>query len=251
MAYFAQINPDDNTVIQVLKTPDEQEHRGQEYLNEIGLSGTWIQTSYNTRGNKHYVHVPVLSTITINTSPELTIGTILRSTDLNRLLYDFANVQVLSANTNTLVTVDYIISTIGLTGLQQDYSNVPVMTAGPDITNTITIGYTLSADGLSGLRYNYAGIGSKYDSIVDAFYAPVATYPSWLFDSTTYTWVAPKPYPIDGGIYNWNELQNQWTVLVPVSAIKPRVISHTITTDANSGTNITNSTYYSGSSGIN
>ena len=46
MAYYAMI--DENNIVQeVLVVPDEQEHRGEEYLNEIGLEGTWLQTSYN------------------------------------------------------------------------------------------------------------------------------------------------------------------------------------------------------------
>ena len=52
MAHFAQINSE-NEVINVLKVPDDQEHRGEEYLNEIGFEGRWIQTSYNTFGNEH------------------------------------------------------------------------------------------------------------------------------------------------------------------------------------------------------
>ena len=47
MAHFAEID-DTNTVIRVLVVPDEQEHRGQEFLaNDLGLGGTWLQTSYN------------------------------------------------------------------------------------------------------------------------------------------------------------------------------------------------------------
>jgi len=37
-----------NEVIRVLVAPNNQEHRGQEYLaNDLGLGGMWIQTSYN------------------------------------------------------------------------------------------------------------------------------------------------------------------------------------------------------------
>lgn len=47
MAHFAQID-EHNTVIRVLVVSDEQEHRGQDFLaNDLGLGGTWIQTSYN------------------------------------------------------------------------------------------------------------------------------------------------------------------------------------------------------------
>lgn len=47
MAHFAEID-DNNIVLRVLVVPNEQEHRGQDYLaNEIGLGGTWVQCSYN------------------------------------------------------------------------------------------------------------------------------------------------------------------------------------------------------------
>lgn len=49
MASFAELDKD-NIVIRVLVVPDEQEHRGQEYLAEdCLLGGTWVQTSYNDR----------------------------------------------------------------------------------------------------------------------------------------------------------------------------------------------------------
>lgn len=49
MAHFAQID-NNNIVINVLVVPDEQQHRGQDYLsNDLGLGGRWIQTSYNNR----------------------------------------------------------------------------------------------------------------------------------------------------------------------------------------------------------
>ena len=47
MAHFAEID-ENNIVVRVLVVPDEQEHRGQEYLaNDLQLGGRWIQTSYN------------------------------------------------------------------------------------------------------------------------------------------------------------------------------------------------------------
>ena len=53
MAHFAEIGSD-NIVIRVLVVPDEQEHRGQEVMaDDLGLGGTWIQTSYNTSGGVH------------------------------------------------------------------------------------------------------------------------------------------------------------------------------------------------------
>jgi hypothetical protein len=53
MAYFAEIS-EFNKVTRVLSIPNEQEHRGQEFLaNDLGLGGTWIQTSFNTINGEH------------------------------------------------------------------------------------------------------------------------------------------------------------------------------------------------------
>jgi hypothetical protein len=54
MAHFAEIDAT-NTVTRVLVVPDDEEHRGQEFMaDDLGLGGTWIQTSYNTHANVHY-----------------------------------------------------------------------------------------------------------------------------------------------------------------------------------------------------
>jgi hypothetical protein len=52
MAHFAKID-ENNIVVNILKVPDEEEHRGEVYLNAIGFEGRWIQTSYNTFANEH------------------------------------------------------------------------------------------------------------------------------------------------------------------------------------------------------
>jgi len=47
MAHFAEIDSS-NKVVRVLVVDNSEEHRGQEFLaNDLGLGGTWIQTSYN------------------------------------------------------------------------------------------------------------------------------------------------------------------------------------------------------------
>lgn len=56
MAHFAKINVD-NIVEEVLVVPDEQEHRGEEYLNELGIEGRWIQTSYNHNIRKKFAGI--------------------------------------------------------------------------------------------------------------------------------------------------------------------------------------------------
>jgi hypothetical protein len=45
MAHFAKI--ENGIVLEVLVVDNEHEAYGELYLNKLGLSGTWIQTSYN------------------------------------------------------------------------------------------------------------------------------------------------------------------------------------------------------------
>jgi hypothetical protein len=57
MAHFAEI--DNNGIVkQVLVVPDSQEHRGHEYMSQdLGLGGTWVQTSYNATIRKNYAGI--------------------------------------------------------------------------------------------------------------------------------------------------------------------------------------------------
>lgn len=45
MAHFAKI--ENGIVTNVVVVDNEDEANGQEFLNSLGLEGTWIQTSYN------------------------------------------------------------------------------------------------------------------------------------------------------------------------------------------------------------
>lgn len=57
MAHFAEIN-EAGIVQRVVVVPDAQEHRGQEFLaNDLGLGGTWIQTSYNGAMNGRFAGI--------------------------------------------------------------------------------------------------------------------------------------------------------------------------------------------------
>lgn len=54
MAHFAEID-ENNIVLRVLVVDNEQEQRGQEFLSvDLGLGGTWIQTSYNGNFRKQF-----------------------------------------------------------------------------------------------------------------------------------------------------------------------------------------------------
>jgi hypothetical protein len=65
MANFAEVD-NNNIVLRVVVVPDEQEHRGQEYLAvDCNLGGTWLQTSYNGNMRKRcagigYSYMPEL-----------------------------------------------------------------------------------------------------------------------------------------------------------------------------------------------
>lgn len=56
MAHFAKI--ENNIVTEVLVVANDLEHRGADFLaNDLGLGGTWIQTSYNNNFRKQYASV--------------------------------------------------------------------------------------------------------------------------------------------------------------------------------------------------
>lgn len=53
MAHFAEID-ENNIVLRVCVVPDEQQHRGHDFMAvDLNLGGTWLQTSYNTIGGVH------------------------------------------------------------------------------------------------------------------------------------------------------------------------------------------------------
>jgi hypothetical protein len=58
-------------------------------------------------------------------------------------------------------------------------------------------------------RKNYAVIDFNYNLTLDAFIAP-QPYPSWTLNTETCTWEASVPYPSDGALYSWDELNQQW-----------------------------------------
>jgi hypothetical protein len=62
------------------------------------------------------------------------------------------------------------------------------------------------------IRKNYAGIGFKYDYVLDAF-VPPQPFPSWILDEATCNWIAPVSYPQDGLKYIWDENNLSWIAL--------------------------------------
>ena len=55
MAHFAKV--EHGIVTQVVVVDNEHEANGQEYLNSLGLEGTWIQTSYNNNFRGKYAGI--------------------------------------------------------------------------------------------------------------------------------------------------------------------------------------------------
>lgn len=63
MAYFAELD-DNNVVIRVVAVsnndapdPAPNDQAGNDFLNSLGLTGRWIQTSYNNRIRKQYAGI--------------------------------------------------------------------------------------------------------------------------------------------------------------------------------------------------
>lgn len=57
MAHFAEIDKN-NIVLRVLVVANDLEHRGADFLaNDLGLGGTWIQTSYNGNLRKNFAGI--------------------------------------------------------------------------------------------------------------------------------------------------------------------------------------------------
>ena len=59
------------------------------------------------------------------------------------------------------------------------------------------------------IRKNYAGIGLKYDEVLDAF-IPRKPFESWVLNDETCQWEAPTPKPTDGKDYFWTERTLSW-----------------------------------------
>ena len=56
---------------------------------------------------------------------------------------------------------------------------------------------------------NFASVGYTFDTQRNAFISP-KPYESWVLDESTCRWEAPVPYPSDGGLYSWDEENQDW-----------------------------------------
>ena len=55
---------------------------------------------------------------------------------------------------------------------------------------------------------NYCGIGYTYLPVKNNFHSP-KRFTSWIFNDID-LWISPKPIPIDGKKYDWNETVQNW-----------------------------------------
>lgn len=55
MAHFARV--ENGIVTDVVVVANEHEANGNEYLNDLGLTGTWVQTSYNANFAKKFAAI--------------------------------------------------------------------------------------------------------------------------------------------------------------------------------------------------
>jgi hypothetical protein len=126
------------------------------------------------------------------------------------LSYYTSNSTLITANANVssaIFVVDVIVA-------EQD-----IIDTLPDKSSWIQTSYNTRANshvtGGTPLRGNYAVVGGTYDSTHDVFYAP-KPFPSWILNTTTWSWEAPIPYPTitDNSIeYIWYEKTQQWLTL--------------------------------------
>lgn len=58
-------------------------------------------------------------------------------------------------------------------------------------------------------RKNYAWTGGTYSPELDGFISP-KPYASWVLNEITCKWESPLPYPTDGLLYRWDEINQQW-----------------------------------------
>jgi hypothetical protein len=94
----------------------------------------------------------------------------------------------------------------------KDTSNaegVEIEQIGIDFCSNLLGGTWIQTSYNGKIRKNYAGIGYKYDPILDAFIPP-QPYSSWVLDESTAQWEAPVLYPIDGKMYSWDEATQNW-----------------------------------------
>lgn len=170
MAHFAEIDSE-NKVVRVLVIDNSKADNAQEFLSkELNLGGTWIQTSYNTRGGLHY-------------------GADGKPDGGKQIGYNYAG-------------IGYIWDGIGFAAPQPFPSwtldkttylwNAPV--------EQPTIDKTKYPDMFQILNWDET----------DKKWTFIQPFPSWTLDSNTGYYIAPVTYPTDEAQYFWDETNKTW-----------------------------------------
>lgn len=68
-----------------------------------------------------------------------------------------------------------------------------------------------SPDQSKAFRKNFAGVGFRFDPVLNAF-IPLQPYPSWILDTTSCLWEAPNKKPTQG-YWEWDEQLQEWVEL--------------------------------------
>jgi len=84
---------------------------------------------------------------------------------------------------------------------------------GVDFCSNLLGGTWIQTSYNGNIRKNFAGIGYKYDAMLDAFIPP-QPFASWTLNESTAQWKAPVDYPTDEGIFIWDEETLTWKELV-------------------------------------
>ena len=64
----------------------------------------------------------------------------------------------------------------------------------------------------SNFRKNFAGVGFSYDVARNAFLRP-RPFVSWTLDEETCKWQPPVAYPSDNNEYEWDEVNQAWSLI--------------------------------------
>lgn len=170
MSHFAKIVPTQNPII---CTVTEVIVAEQSYIDtgSIGDPTTWIQTSYNTRGNVHYAPSPPAEPNTPDGGTPLR-GNYARVGDTYNKEYD------VFYETNSPYP-------------SWSLSHQTWLWEAP-------------------VSYPIDGLPYGWDESTLSWKSAKGPYPSWSWSMSNQTWEPPVPRPNDGKFYRWDEPTISW-----------------------------------------
>lgn len=77
----------------------------------------------------------------------------------------------------------------------------------------------IDADGDPAKRANFPNVGDIYDAANDVFYEhrpsnQYGPFNRWTIGAPTWQWTPPVPYPNDGSVYDWDDPEQKWALVV-------------------------------------